>query len=240
LQLTLYWQKIIPVKNIFFLFISCYAVNCFAQETAERKNRLSDSVIERFYILKSSPEVKDGPYKAIFRRKIVIASGNYTKGKKTGVWEFYDTDGKRSQTFNYDDNSFSYVARLDTNDDLRFLFDEKFKKDDTVTRPLKIGEPYYGYIPFVTIFRLPFDSYDVNTDTFEAEIELLISPMGRLAEYKVHLVSQYYQYDHTISLDVNLFSEEERSFMPATLNHKRILSRVFIKCFVTSHGLDFL
>ena len=231
--------KIILVKNIFFLFISYYSINCFAQETTERRNRLSDSVIERFYVLKSSPEIKNGPYKAIFRRKTVIASGNYTNGKKTGIWDFYDTDGKRSQTFNYDDNSFTDVARLDINDDLRFLFDEKLKKGDTVTRPLKIGEPYYGYIPFVTIFRLPFDSYDVNTDAFQAEVELLISPMGRLAEYKVHLVSQYYQYDHTINLDVNLFSKEDRTFVPATLNHKRVLSRIFIKCFVTSKGLDF-
>lgn len=228
------------VKNNFFLFIAFLcSTNCFAQETVTRKNRLSDSVIERFSVLKSDRETRNGPYKAFFRRKTVIASGNYTNGKKTGTWDFYDTDGKPAQRFNYDENAFKYIARLDTGSDLRFLFDEKLKKTDTVTRPLKIGEPYYGYIPYITIFRLPFDSFDVNTDAFEAQVELLISPMGRLAGYKVHLVSPYYQYDHTISLDVGLFSDEDKTFVPATLNHKPILSRILIKCSVTSNGLDF-
>ena len=238
--MLLYSRKQIPVKNNFFLFIAfLYSISCFGQETIGKKNRLSASVIERFNVLKSDRETKNGPYKAFFRRKTLIASGNYINGKKTGVWDFYDTEGKLSQKFNYDKNLFIYVTRLDTTSDLRFLFDEKLKKTDTVTRPLKIGEPYYGYISYVNIFRLPFDAFDVNTDVFEAEIELLISPMGRLAEYKVHLVSPYYEYDHTISLDVNLFSDEDRSFMPATLNHKPILSRIFIKCAVTSKGLDF-
>lgn len=228
------------MKNNFFLFIAfLYSINCFAQETVAEKKRLSDSVIERFNVLKSNRSIRNGPYKALFKRKIVIASGNYTNGKKTGIWKFYNTEGKLAQTFNYDLNSFDYLTQLDTSSDLRFLFDEKLKKTDTVTRPLKIGEPYYGYIPYVTIFRLPFETFDVNTDVFEGEIQLLISPLGRLAEYKVHLVSKYYQYDHTITLDVNLFNEEDKIFVPATLNHKPILSRVLIKCFVTSNGLDF-
>lgn len=196
-------------------------------------------MIERFSVLKSDRETKNGPYKALFRRKTVIADGMYTNGKKTGIWNFYDKHGKLSQTFNYDENSLNYVARLDTDSDLKFVFDEKIQQTDTVTRPLKVGEPYYGYIPFVTIFRLPFSADDVFIDSFDAQVELLISPMGRLAEYKVHLVSNFYKYDHTISLDVNLFSEEERAFVPATLNHKRILSRIFIKCFVTDKGVDF-
>jgi len=226
-------------NNVFLLIAFLYSINCFAQETVEKRNRLSDSVIERFYVLRSDREMRNGPYKALFRRKTVIASGNYTNGKKTGIWNFYGTDGKLAQTFNYDSNSFSYVARLDTGSDLQFMFDEKLKKTDTVTRPLKIGEPYYGYIPYVTIFRLPFETFDVNTDLFEATVELLISPMGRLAEYKVHLVSPFYQYDHTINLDVNLFSDEDKTFVPATLNHKPILSRIIIKCSVTNNGLDF-
>jgi len=86
---------------------------------------------------------------------------------------------------------------------------------------------------------LPFDSFGVNTDTFEANIELLISPLGRLAEYKVHLISQVYQYDHTITMDVHLLDREDQVFIPATLNGKPIVSRIIIKCSATSDGLDF-
>jgi hypothetical protein len=228
------------VKSIFFVFIAIfYSLNSFSQETIERKNKLSDSVIERFYVFKSDRETRQGPYKAFFRRKTVVASGNYVKGGKTGVWNFYDPEGKLVETFNYDENALTYEAPLDTTSDIVIIFDGTVEKDDVGTKPVKIGGTYYGYIPFVTAFRLPFETFDVNTGVFDAYIELLISPLGRLAEYKVHLISAYYKYNHTVSLDVNLFTEADRTFIPATLNHKPIISRIVIKCVVTRDGLDF-
>jgi len=71
-------------------------------------------------------------------------------------------------------------------------------------------------------------------------IELLVSPLGRLADYKVRLVSAYYQYDQIFSMDVGLFSDEDRTFRPATLNGRPVMSRILIKCYVSSRGeLDF-
>jgi hypothetical protein len=228
------------VRNIFFVVIAIFnSLNCFSQETIERKNKLSDSVMERFYVLKSNKETKQGPYKAFFRHKTVVASGNYVNGNKTGVWSFYGPEGKLVETFNYDDNALTYEAPLDTGSDIVVIFDGAVEKDDIGTKPIKIGGTYYGYIPYVTAFRLPFETFDVNTSVFDAYVELLISPLGRLAEYKVHLISAYYKYNHTVSLDVNLFSEADRTFIPATLNHKPIISRIVIKCFVTRDGLEF-
>jgi hypothetical protein len=228
------------VKNIFLLFICCfYLTNGISQETIERKNRLTDSVIERFYVLKSDKETKEGPYKAFFKRKTLIAIGNYTKGKKTGIWQFFNNQGILVQKFNYNTNNFTFESVYDTKDDVRYLFDVKLQKGDTLTRPLKSGGVYYGCIPYLNLFRLPFESYGINTDAFEAVIELLVTPLGRLAEYKVHLTSEWYRYDHTVVMDVHLLNEDDRTFMPATLNNKPILSRIMIKCFVTSEGLDF-
>ena len=97
-----------------------------------------------------------------------------------------------------------------------------------------------GYVPYLNIFRVPFDTYDIETDSFLAVIDLLISPMGRLADYKVRLVSSYYQYDRIFSMDINEFSEEDRTFVPATLNGRPVMSRILIKCYVSSNGeLDF-
>jgi hypothetical protein len=225
------------VKKLFLLIITLfYLNNCFAQDTIERKSRLTDSVRERFHVLKSAPDTKVGLYQAFFKRKTLIASGNYTNGKRTGLWHFYTPEGRLVENFDFDTQTFTYEGTLDEQSDLGFLFDDKIGKTDTVTRPLKIGGSYYGFIPYLTIFRLPFDVTDTNTDSFEAIVELLISPGGRLADYKVHLISSYYDYNHTFSLDVNLFSEADRIFVPARLNQRPILSRVFIKCYVTSDG----
>lgn len=228
------------MKNIFLLLICFfYLTSGFSQEIVERKTRLTDSVIERYYVLKSDKETREGPYKAFFKRKTLIASGNFTKGKKTGIWQFFNTAGILVQKFDYNTNNFTFESVYDTINDVRYLFDAKLQKGDTVTRPLKPGGVYYGYIPYLKLFRLPFDSYGINTDAFDAEIELLVSPLGRLAEYKVHLTSGWYQYDHTVKMDVHLLNEEDQVFMPATLNGKPIISRIIIKCFVTSEGLDF-
>ncbi|MDP9046614.1 MAG: hypothetical protein M3N14_00655, partial [Bacteroidota bacterium] len=207
------------MKSI-FLLLTCFffLTTCFSQETIERKNKLTDSVTERFFVLKSDKETKHGLYLAFFRRKTLIARGAYTKGKKTGGWNFYSTNGQPAERYNYDTNTLSFEAPYDPEGDVGFLFDDKIKPTDVATRPLKIGGSYYGYIPYVKLFRLPFDSFGVNTDVFEANIELLISPLGRLAEYKVHLVSQMYQYDHTITIDFHLLNEEDQVFIPATLN----------------------
>jgi hypothetical protein len=229
------------VKNRFLLFIILFCVtSCFAQDTVKQKNRLTDSVIERFYVLRSDKTIKEGLYKAFFKRKTLIASGNYSKNLKTGIWQFSDRRGRLVEKYDYDKNRFTYIAPLWAPEYLSLLFDDTLKEGDRITRPLKIGGIYYGYIPYVNLFQLPFDTFGVSTYAFHAYVELLISPLGRLADYNVRIVSSYYDYDHTFNLDVKLFNEADRTFIPATLNGKRVMSRIVIKCFVTpSGGLDF-
>ena len=230
------------MKKIFLLLIPLfYVTNCFSQDTVERKKRLTDFVIERYFFLKSDQKTKQGPYKAFYRRKTLIASGNYNKDKKAGIWHFYESDGRLVERFNYDTNTLLNEAPLDTADDISYLFDVKTDSTDRLTRPLKIGGSYYGFIPYVNLFKLPFSVIDVNTNSFNAYIELLISPGGRLADYKVHLASAEYDYKQTTTMDLGLFAEEDRQFIPATLNNEPILSRIIIKCYVTRFGdLDFL
>ena len=171
----------------------------------------------------------------------MIASGNYIKDKKAGIWHFYESDGRLVERFNYDTNTLLNEAPLDTADDISYIFDAKIDSTDRLTRPLKIGGSYYGFIPYVNLFKLPFSVIDVNTNSFNAYIELLISPGGRLADYKVHLASAEYDYKQTTTMDLGLFAEEDRQFIPATLNNEPILSRIIIKCYVTRFGdLDFL
>ena len=224
----------------FFIIISFYITNCFGQDTVERKNRLSNTVIERFHVLKSNPEIRQGPYAAYLNRRILIAAGHYKDNKKTGTWYFFDSKGKLVERYSYDKKTFGYESPLDAADNLRYLFDDSLKKGDRLIVPVKIGGIYFGYLPYVNLFHLPFDSDDVDTYDFAADIELLISPLGRLADYKVRVVSEDYEYDQTFRLDVKLFSEEDRTFVPATFNGQPALSRILIKCVVTpGGGLDF-
>jgi hypothetical protein len=230
-----------PVKYLFFLLFTLLFINdCAAQDTVARRNRLSDSVVEHFFELKAKPGVKEGSYTAFLRRKILLAKGEYKNGQRVGVWQFFDVFGNLSERYDYDNKQFTFEAPLYANADLSYRFDDSLKKGDRLTRPLKIGGTYMGYVPYFNIFQVPFDTGDIETDSFVAVIELLVSPLGRLADYKVRLVSAYYQNDQIFSMDVGLFSDEDRTFRPATLNGRPVMSRILIKCYVSSRGeLDF-
>jgi len=208
----------------------------FAQDTVEKKNWITNSVIERFKVLKTAPDVKVGIYQAFYKRHTLIARGHFTSGVKTGMWTFYDDEGKLKQKFDYDKGELIYEAPLDTDTNLSFAFDAKIDSNTRITRPIKVGGTYYGLIPYINKFVVPFDPVGVSMMNFGAMVELLISPGGRLAEYKVHLLSAYYKYTQVINLSTALFKEEEKQFIPATINRQPVMARIFIKCTVNDDG----
>jgi len=77
------------VKKVILLIAIYFFVNrAVAQDSVMRKNRLTQSVIEQFFVLKSNKEIKQGLYQAIYRRRVALASGNYADNKRVGVWHF--------------------------------------------------------------------------------------------------------------------------------------------------------
>ena len=217
-----------------------YITNCLGQDTVTHRNWLTNTVLERYKTLKPDENTRVGPYKAYYKRRTLIAEGRYDKGVKVGMWTFYDDEGKLSEKYDFDKTEYIYEAPLDTDTDIHFAFDAEIKASDRVTRPLKIGGMYYGLIPYINVFRLPFETEGINMDYFDAIVELLISPGGRLADHKVRLLSKAYKYDQTFNFDVGLFGEEDKQFTPASVNRQPVLARIFIRCSINNDGsLDF-
>lgn len=232
-----------PLKKILtFIFSFFYIVNCLAQETIEKRNRIINNVTEEFTVLKSKELIKNGPYEALYRHRTPVAIGNYAQGKKTGLWRFYDPQGKLMQIYNYDKDSLKYEApEFKNSSDFWYFIDKVVSDTDRITKPVKAGGRYYGYLPYLGLYQIPFSPYQYSTEGCVAAIELLISPLGRLAGYKVRAVCNEYEFDQTINMDVKLFKEEDRQFIPATYNGEPVVSRIVIRCKITqSGGLDFL
>jgi len=222
------------------IFALCGAVYCFSQENPERKGRINNNVTEVYHVSPADEQIKDGLYQAFYKRKHLIASGFYEKGKRTGIWRFSNTTGMLLQTYNFTNDSLVYEARENSSSDFHYLLDKELNDSDRVTKPMRIGDRYYGFLPYINLFKTSFYPYGDSADLYVAVVQLLISPMGRLAEYKVRVVSPYFDYDRTVTLSVKLFKEEDKQFIPATLNYEPVLSRIIIKCRVTdSGGLDF-
>jgi hypothetical protein len=224
----------------FLLFFAAIilTINCFAQETVEKKNKLADNVSQVYKVLASNQYTKQGLYQALFKRKIVVATGMFENDKQTGVWRFFDQKGQAMQIYDYTKKQLLFEAREDTSSSLRYFVDKQLDSTSKVTKPVKVGGRYYGYLPYLNLFTVPKDLRDINNEAFSAVVELLISPYGRLADYKVHLTAV--NYERTINMNINLPNEEDMVFIPATLNGEPISSRVVIQCYVTNSGhLDF-
>ena len=185
-------------------------------------------------MLKSDKQTRQGLYQALYNRKTAIAHGYYEKEKKTGIWHFYNKKGVLIENYNYDTNTLLYEAPEDSTSNIFYVIDNKLNDTDIITKPIKPGGRYYGYLPYLKNFRLPNDLYDINRLSFSGVIELLISPGGRLADFKVHIKSA--AYDKVINMNVEAVDEEDKTFYPATLNKVPISSRIFINCFLTADG----
>jgi hypothetical protein len=204
----------------YYLLISFFitAYNCTAQETTPKRNRLTETVTEHFNVLKSNKNIKEGLYQALYLNKTAIATGKYADNQKTGLWNFFDTKGTLVQRFNYNSKRVLYEEPVDSLSlhYVQYLFDRKFKDSDRITKPIRVGGRCYGYLPYLSFFHLSADYY-LWGNNYYGVLELLISPSP------------------------DIFSEEDKQFIPATLNGEPILSRIFVICRVTHDGgLDIL
>jgi len=230
------------IKNI-VLFIAGFflATSCPAQALREKTNRLTDSVSEVYHVLKTNKYIKHGLYQALFQHFQPVATGMYENDKKVGTWRFYDPKGKLMQTYDYSTRLARFEAPEDTTSNLRYLLDKDLKPGDKATKPIKTGGRYFGYLNYLQLFNLPEaykDHPEVELNEVKTTVELLISPGGRLADYKVHINNG--AQDNVIKMNTNLPNEEDRMFTPATLNGEPVACRIIIRAYITEKGhLDF-
>lgn len=223
-------------KTLLLNIIFFYVCNCYAQDTTRQRNRLTASIIENYFVLKTNKEIKQGLYQAVYKRNTPLASGKYVNNKRVGTWHFYDKNGTLIENFDYDRNALMYEKPDDilSETQIQYSFDDSIANSDRVTKPIKPGGRYFGYIPYLKIFKLSDDFADTDTRLFIAVLEILVSPGGRLADLKVHIKSDSFERITTFSTE--LISEEDKTFIPATLNGKPIMSRIFVKCRLTGNG----
>jgi len=226
-----------PPKRFFIAaMMFFYAVNCFAQETVEKKNKIYYGLTERYTVLKDSQDVKEGLYQVFTKKDKLVARGAYTHGKKTGIWHFYNRQGKLLQIYQYNGDSLKFEAKQYEGSNIAYKIDRKIKDSDVVTKPVKIGGRLLGYLPYLALYRTPFNPYEYNMYGAEAVIELLISPLGRLADYKITVTFPYMDYTQTLKMSLAMFKEEDKEFIPATFNHQPVLCRIIILCRLDEDG----
>lgn len=221
-------KNILLVITLFFTTVAC------AQETIERTHKINSHITEKLRVLKSDKSTRQGLYQAVYDKTYAIASGQFDKDVKVGVWHFYQPNGHLLQNYNYTTKEVLYDAPEDTTSNLRYFVDKQLTDSDKTSKPIKPGGRYYGYLPYLKLYKLPVNLMDINRDVSVAVIELLVSPGGRLAYFKVTLYSG--NFSKTFNMNIDALADEDKVFIPATLNGDPIGCRVMIKCFIEGDG----
>lgn len=230
------------LKRYLLLFATVFFINqCLGQDTIQVKRKLSNQVTEVFTVLKSNVNIRHGSFRALYKNKVPVASGTYGNDKRVGLWRFYSPTGVVLQTYDYSHSRLFYEAPEDSTSHLSYLVDKELKAGDRVIKPIKIGGTFYGYLPYLTLFKLPKD-LDFYRNQLIAVVELLVSPGGRLADYKVNFYIEGISATpfRTINMNLKLPDPAYLMFIPARLNDEPIASTIKIRCVVNGAGhLDF-
>lgn len=236
-------RKISIVKKLLLIGVVVFCLSdCFAQKIVERKNKLINNVTERFEtIIETNKQVKHGVYHAFFGKKIVLASGKYVNDKKVGIWHFFDPEGKQLQNFNYDTNTLLYEAPDENQSNIKYVLDHTITDSDVITKPVRFGGRYFGYVPYLRLFKVPTEMADVDLERYNVIFQLLISPMGRLADLIIHIRRDgAKEDDQVLTINTDLLRDEDKTFVPATFNRQPISSQIELYCAMDKWGaIDF-
>jgi hypothetical protein len=222
---------------IAFLAICCRDV--IAQKIVERKNKITANVTERVQtVIEADKQVKQGTYQALFNKKTILASGKYVNDKKVGTWHYFDREGKLAQNYDYDNNALLYEAPEGNVSPLRYYIDYYITDKDTTTQPVRPGGRYFGYVPYFKLFKVPVGLGYEELDKFTVTFELLISPMGRLADIMVHIRRRGDNVDQmSYNLNIDLLPPDDKIFIPATFNKNPVASRINVTCNMDKFGV---
>jgi hypothetical protein len=215
----------------------------FAQETEERLQKISKNTVALFHVLKDNPDVKHGLYQVRFKKTIALASGLYDHDKRVGMWHFFNEKGKVMQNYNYDTNTLTYEQPDTGRRALQYIFDRPLKGTDMVTKPIRIGGKYLGYLPYTMLYKKP-SGMNYSTESIyvsskqEALVELLVSPGGNLASYVIHIMD-YFSGKQDLDVNINLLNPEDKLFVAATINGEPVASRIIMRCYIDGNNMKF-
>lgn len=173
-----------------------------------------------------------GQYSAYLNKKL-LAVGNYDQNKKIGTWTFFDKQSQVCQRYNYDTKALMMESPENSANGVRYIVDDSLTTQYTFSRPVRIGGRYYGYLNYVNLIRLPEEMRNLSNESYKPTIELLVSPGGRLAEFKFRVHPAYSAAevdDVVLNLNLKLIKDEDKVFIPGKLNDKPLAIRIIIPC----------
>ncbi|MCC8423320.1 hypothetical protein [Mucilaginibacter sp. UR6-11] len=223
-------------KLLLFIAITFYWSRGSAQQPAEHKDKLTADITEQFqYTIESTKPVKNGFYKAFYKKKTLIADGTYKNDKKTGVWHFFSAEGDVLEDFDYDSNKLLYEAPEQKDSRFKYAVDYNLTDSDIVIQPIKPGGRLFGYIPYLNILKQVGDIPNLADGNCYVVLKLLVSPLGRLADCNASIECGG-STPVVKNINTDQLADDDKTFIPATYNKKKVASQIEVYCLINRFG----
>jgi hypothetical protein len=199
--------------------------SALSQDHQTNKKTLSRHLREVYTVVKTSWKVKDGPYAVINDARLTVVKGAYTNGKKSGIWSYYDNNGKLVQEYDFDHDSLLSQVRDPSSvvhDD--FQIPQGVQDSSKLQPPYKIGGSEYG-------FYLLYDERDIPETVKSASgranmtYVLTIDEKGRLESYALIFGGEHFS-DIVERRSIKGLSAEALEFSAATVDGKPVRSKI--------------
>jgi len=237
-------------RNLPFLLLILAATTAWSQERKKLTNESGDKysrTVETWYVLKTDPEVKDGPYKKAYNGKVILTGfythgqkdsvwedyasnmfkrtlvtrKKYTQGKMTGKWEIFNWKGEPEYTYDFNNGVLTYPENHKA--DTTTFFYMTATGDWVRTSLDKNPIPLYGSGEWLSYlnrsFRYPDDAVN-NEIQGTVIISMIVDEKGNASDYAVFK-------SVAPSLDqeaLRVVSSFEHRFVPAEKDGKKVKS----------------
>ncbi|MDO4462588.1 MAG: energy transducer TonB [Bacteroidia bacterium] len=209
-------------RQVFFLFLILVAipVTC-AMRVPQHKNapkvvaRSVDTICytEEYFVLASNPKIKHGKY-ALIHKENPIEEGQYTFGKRTGLWQFYTAENELELEYDYDNNK-----------PVKMLPHIGHKYSEDTYPPIFLGSPLHirHYICTHTTYPLHERGEFKNC---QVDVAMHINSEGRFTGYHIQRFSKP-DFNQSVMNAMRKIPKNWR-WVPAKLNGKCIDSEYVV------------
>ena len=153
-------------KTLLTIFIVLVTLCCFSQNNLQKVTKKNGVKKEVFFVLKNSPEIKQGEYKKYLDKKIVL-SGEFTNNKVSGIWTYYNNDESVFLKFNFDNDSTIFCSQTNLSRSIAYFGD-----NNEVTSIIMLNMMYP-------------DEAILNGEKGTVLVNIFINKFGDISDYKI-------------------------------------------------------
>lgn len=216
------------MKNLLTALFLTFTLSAFAQKsdsTTFRSTNIKEKFSERYTVLKSNKNIKNGFAEVLFNQK-QIASGYYQNNERVNQWKFYLLNGVLEQVYNYSTKK----VEFEMEDKSTTYHLENAKEGDEIIRPVKIGG---NFSAILIINRILYPDMDLRkrNGTYTVSYTYFLDELGKIIKLERKVVGS--NFNETKSIDQNLFRPEELACNPGYVNGKPVKSTITISHHLT-------